>query len=638
MQTQDARPETAAAAQAGAQLLALVNFDQAAEAFWPLFLQRFGEALSARRVLLLSSAVGRPWQAMAQWPVRASAEPQDADRALRLLAQASAGHPAADYDERDELTLAMLPTQLQGAQVLALVALGADVEIWDELSLVAWAGLVATIPAQFMLRNQQRQLQAASVATTAQPASPASAFTKGDDAEAPGQARRLHEILQLSIRLGQESRFMSLAMALCNEVALRFACERVSLGWVSDHYVRLVAVSHVENFDARSSATRALEAVMEEALDQESALLWPAAPDSRQVLRAHQAYADQVGALGLTTLPLARGEQVDAVLCLERAAATLSPAELSELRLLGESLARWLQLLRQQDRWFGWRWYQAARHQLRDFLQPRRTLAKLALVGGAALLLTAALLPWDYRVDATLAVRSEDLHFVPAPFDGYLSQVHVEIGDAVKAGAVLVELDTRDLAQEFSMADADLVRFAREVEKALAAQQLGDMQIALAKQQQASARLALIRYKLDNAKVRAPHDGVVIEGELRKNLGAPLRKGDLLLKLAKTTETYLELAIDQSDVQDVALGSRAEFSLVGRPDQRWRIDLSRIEPAALQRDGRTVFLARARLLDPVAGDWRPGMGGTAKIDAGQRALIWVLTHRTVRFLREFFWI
>lgn len=636
MQTQDASPETAAAAQAGAQLLALVNLDQAVEVFWPLFLQRVGAALSARRVLLLSSAVGRPWQAMAQWPVRASAESQDADRVLRLLARASAGHPAADYDERDELMLAMLPTQLQGAQVLALVVLGVDVEVWDEASLVAWAGLVATIPAQFMLRGQQRQ--AASVAPTAHPASSASAGVEGNEAGVPDQAARLHEILRLSIRLGQESRFMSLAMALCNEIALRFACERVSLGWVGDHYVRLVAVSHVENFDARSSATRALEAAMEEALDQESALLWPAPAESRQVLRAHQAYADQVGALGLTTLPLACGEQVDAVLCLERAAATLSAAELSELQLLGESLARWLRLLRQQDRWFGRRWYESARLQLRDFLRPRRTLAKLALVGAVALLLTSALLPWDYRIDAALAVRSEDLHFVPAPFDGYLSQVHVEIGDAVKAGAVLVELDMRDLAQEFSMADADRVRYAREVEKALAAQQLGDMQIALAKQQQATARLELIRYKLDNAQVRAPHDGVVIEGELRKNLGAPLRKGDLLLKLAKTSETYLELAIDQSDVQEVALGSRAEFSLVGRPDQRWRIELSRIEPAAVQRDGRTVFLARARLLDAAAGDWRPGMGGTAKIDAGQRVLIWVLTHRTVRFLREFFWI
>jgi len=36
--------------------------------------------------------------------------------------------------------------------------------------------------------------------------------------------------------------------------------------------------------------------------------------------------------------------------------------------------------------------------------------------------------------------------------------------------------------------------------------------------------------------------------------------------------------------------------------------------------------------------WRPGMGGSARIDAGDRPLIWVLTHRTIRFLREFFWI
>ncbi len=631
MQHHDVMSDTAAAVKAGAQLAALLSFDGTADAFWPLFLQRFAEALSARRVLLLSSSVGRPWQAMAQWPVKAAAEPQDADRALRLLGQAAHGQPAAAYDEREELTLAMMPTQLQGTQVLALVALGVDVEVWDEVSLVAWAGLVASIPAHFMLQIQRRQAQAAT---------PSQAPTEaaGADQASVEQARRLHEILQLSIRLGQEQRFMALAMALCNALALRFACERVSLGWVSGHYVRLVAVSHVEHFDRKSTATRALEAAQEEALDQERALLFPAPPESRQVLRSHQIYADLVGANCLATVPLACGEQVVAVLCLERDQSTLSAAELWELGLLGESLASWLQLRQQQDRWFGLRWYESARRQVGEFFRPRRTAAKLALAGAASLLLGSALLPWDYRVDAALAVRSEDLRFVPAPFDGYLSEVHVEVGDAVKTGEVLVGLDTRDLAQEFSMAEADVVRYARDVEKALAVQQLGDMQIALAKQQQASARLELIRYKLDNAEVRAPHDGVVIEGELRKNLGAPLRKGDLLLKLAKTSETYLELEIDQSDVQNVAVGSRAEFSLVGRPDQRWRIELSRIEPAAVQRDGKTVFLARAQLLDAETGDWRPGMGGMAKIEAGQRALIWVLTHRTVRFLREFFWI
>ena len=56
------------------------------------------------------------------------------------------------------------------------------------------------------------------------------------------------------------------------------------------------------------------------------------------------------------------------------------------------------------------------------------------------------------------------------------------------------------------------------------------------------------------------------------------------------------------------------------------------------REGRNVYLARGRVEQGMAAWWRPGMGGTARIDAGQRPLIWVMTHRTVRFLREFFWL
>ena len=61
---------------------------------------------------------------------------------------------------------------------------------------------------------------------------------------------------------------------------------------------------------------------------------------------------------------------------------------------------------------------------------------------------------------------------------------------------------------------------------------------------------------------------------LHPKLGAPLRKGDLLLKLAHTEDNYLELEIDQVDVHEVRVGSRGEFALVGRPDQRFAIELT----------------------------------------------------------------
>jgi hypothetical protein len=51
-----------------------------------------------------------------------------------------------------------------------------------------------------------------------------------------------------------------------------------------------------------------------------------------------------------------------------------------------------------------------------------------------------------------------------------------------------------------------------------------------------------------------------------------------------------------------------------------------------------VYMARGRVESAPQGWWRPGMGGTAKLEAGDRSLIWVLTHRTVRFLRQVFWL
>jgi multidrug efflux pump subunit AcrA (membrane-fusion protein) len=214
----------------------------------------------------------------------------------------------------------------------------------------------------------------------------------------------------------------------------------------------------------------------------------------------------------------------------------------------------------------------------------------------------------------------------------------VEVGDAVRADTVMLELDTRELVLEESMALAEDLRLRREAEKSQAGRQFGDMQVALARQQQSASKLELLRHQLAHAKVMAPFEGVVIEGDLKKNLGAPVRKGDLLLKLASIGDTYLEIEIDQVDVHAVTPGMRGEFAFVGRPELRYPIVVERIDPVATQREGRNVFLARARTDAAYQPWWRPGMGGAARLDAGQRSLLWVMTQRTVRYLRHVFWL
>ncbi|WP_420903570.1 efflux RND transporter periplasmic adaptor subunit [Candidatus Magnetaquiglobus chichijimensis] len=636
----DLLEEDSSPAQTGAVLAALAGFEGKAEAFWSLYLQAVGQVLAARRVLLLSSALGHPWRARLQWPVQGGELPGDPDWTLRLLAGMRGGAIVIDRSADKRLSLAMQPAGISAGegQVLAVVVLGVAVAGWDESVLDQWAHLAAAIPAQYVRQSSARAQMSEPAATGAPAILDEDGSRDASDVPALEKAGRLHDILRLGIKLSQETAFFQAVLVLCNALALRHGCERVSLGWLTGSGIRLVAMSHVEHFDAHSTATNLLEAVLEEAMEQESLLVYPAPADSHAVVRAHQVYAESLGQSFLTTVPLASGEKLHAVVCLERKSSALSEADLWELALIGEAVTPWLTELRARDRWFLARWWDDIRGQVKVVSGPRHMAWKVAGLGALLSVAVLSWVPWAYRVDATLSIRSQGLLFMPAPFDGYLRQVHVDIGDQVEAGTTLVQLDTRDLLIEESMAEADLVRYTREAEKAQAGRLLAEMQIALARQQQSAARLELIRYQLNNAQVKAPYAGVVIEGELKKNLGAPVRKGDLLLKLAQTTETYLELEIDQANIHEVTVGMTGEFALVGRPDERYQITVGRIDPAAITKEGKTVYLARASVRGELKPSWRPGMGGSAKLEAGNRPLIWVMTQRTVRFLREFFWL
>lgn len=606
------------------RLSALARFTGEAAEFWPAFLEAVGAAVGARRVLLMVLAGDRPWYAHAQWPAAAEQASSDVPQALDLAARAVRESPvlqeclegAAPAGAALAFRLEAMP--LPRADAAVLVAwLPHDPGRAGSAALLELADLAAAVPVAWT--REQGSLLPASAAGQA-------------------GAERLYDVLRMSIALAEETRFMRAALSLCNALAVRLRADRVCLGWVKGPYVRLVAVSHVEKFDRRASASRELESAMEEAWMQKSPVAWPGPAASGRVTHAHESYARTQGSGNLLSVPLQSGDVVHGVLTVERREAPVSADESFELRLLCDACALPLSRLHDADRWFGARLGASLLRWRSQVLGPGHVAWKLAGVGTLLLTLVLAFLPWDYRIEAPVALRSKDLLFVPAPFDGYLRDVNVEVGDTVAPGAVMLALDTRELVLEESMAVADELRVRREAEKSQAGRQFGDMQIALARQQASASKLELIRHQVGQSQVKAPFAGVVVEGELKKNLGAPVRKGDLLLKLASTGATYLEIEIDQAKIHEVGPGMKGEFAFVGRPELRYPLVIDRVDPVATLREGRNVFVARARTEVPYQSWWRPGMGGAARLDAGERRLIWVLTERTVRFLRHTFWL
>ena len=287
------------------------------------------------------------------------------------------------------------------------------------------------------------------------------------------QARRdvshFSSVLDLMVLLNGQTRFMAACMLLCNEFASRFAADRVCLGWKKGDYVRLRAMSHAEKFDKKMAAVRAVEEAMEEALDQDEEIAWPPAAEVTAIVRDHEQYARSQGVANLCTVPLRAEGRPVAAITLERAAQAFTEDETAHLRLYADQAVRRLTDLEKHDRWFGARWLAAARRGLGRLIGVEHTWAKLGALAGAVALAVLLFGRASYRIQGSFMLQPADVVYLPAPFDGYIGEVRVRVGDEVAEGAVLLALDTRELLLEQAAAVADLQRYTRETEKARAA-------------------------------------------------------------------------------------------------------------------------------------------------------------------------
>ena len=69
---------------------------------------------------------------------------------------------------------------------------------------------------------------------------------------------------------------------------------------------------------------------------------------------------------------------------------------------------------------------------------------------------------------------------------------------------------------------------------------------------------------------------------------------------------------------------------------RFPLVVERVVPMAQAQEGHNSFLVYAKLED-AAGWMRPGMEGLAKLEVGDRTLLWIGSRRIVDTLRMWLW-
>lgn len=452
---------------------------------------------------------------------------------------------------------------------------------------------------------------------------------------APGTGEPpLATALGLGLLLNEEKHFLAAAMRLCNELATSHSADRVTLGWQEGHYIRIRATNHAEKIDRKMESVRLLASAMEECLDQDDEICWPG--NGRSIDRDHECYARKAGVPQLASVPLRLEGMPVAVATLERVEA-FTDSEMDALRLSCDLVARRLDDLKQRDRWVGARMASAVRKGLGHVFGVSHTWTKVGVLSALGLLSFLILYPWPYRIEASFLLEPEEVYHLPAPFEGYIEKVNVRAGDPVKAGSALVEMDKSELELQHAELSATVERYLAEAQLARSEATLAEMHIAASKAEETRAELKKVQFNLGLATVKAPVDSYVVEGDLRERIGAPVTKGEALLKLSKLEGMFAELRISEKDIPRVGPGTKGEAVFTSRPELHFPIELTEIEPLAVAEESGNMLVARTRFSGEAPDWWRPGMSGVAKLDCGERSLLWIFTHRAVDYLRMRFW-
>lgn len=198
----------------------------------------------------------------------------------------------------------------------------------------------------------------------------------------------------------------------------------------------------------------------------------------------------------------------------------------------------------------------------------------------------------------TGVVKNDQTVTLTALLDGEIMAIKAREGDVVDAGRVLAELDPRQAQALLDKARAELIfqqqtldaatrnyaRIERLSGAGSASRQVLDDALdtrlnAQASLQIAEATLTLNQLRLDNASIRSPFAGTVIEQNAET--GQWLEAGQPLFKLVATEGTVIEASVSASDWARLSLGQMVELSVPSDAQQSWSSSVNWIAPTVV---------------------------------------------------------
>ncbi len=430
-----------------------------------------------------------------------------------------------------------------------------------------------------------------------------------------------------------------LAYAILADLETRYGLELAAVGFVHRGRVRIAAMSGVDDLRAANPGVMAVRAAMEECLDRGEPVVY--APRSDEVLddcRLHAQWSSQAHGNPVASFPLVCMGEIVAVVSMSQGGGSRLTRE--QVVLMAEELSGYAALVPLS---------QAANRTLTrhaaDILRrgvrrlgsrgPLRVLGLTAAMAGAVAWLAFGTLHHTFTVPCT--VKATDRRTIACPRSGVLAELFVRPGDRVRQGQLLAAIDASDDFLQRAELNAEIESLAALIDQAVANRDAGLVRVHEAKKKSLEAQLAIVDASIAQAQIRAPHDGLILDGDLREELGSRLELGVPLFELARYDRASIELRIPEHLVLAARDCLQADFATTARPDQPHPLRALSIAPSSTIVDERNVFLGEADV-DIDLALLPPGMEGTARIDGGPRSAWWVLSHRVTDWLHLNFWL
>lgn len=230
---------------------------------------------------------------------------------------------------------------------------------------------------------------------------------------------------------------------------------------------------------------------------------------------------------------------------------------------------------------------------------------------------------------------------VKSKASGEILRLHVDVGDVVEPGALLAEIDPRDVRNSYDQAEADLeVARARmeiseaqlrrsnelvaagvitEQENESASLDFANSQASLVK---AETNMELAELRMQDVTIRAPSHGTILsrsveEGTVIQSASSNVSGGTTLFVMADLAAMRVRTLVDETDMGQIQAGLQALVQVEAYPGRTFVGYVEKVEPQAVVQQNVTMFPVIVHL-DNSSGLLKPGMNAEVEMLLAER--------------------